>query len=328
MSDEQIYPLLFHPIFKEKIWGGEKIKTFLKKEAPTKHCGESWELSGIAGSVSQVKNGVFKGESLQKLLEQYGEDILGKAIFAECGTNFPLLVKFIDAKRDLSVQVHPGDALAAKRHQCRGKTEMWYVLQAEEDAKLINGFERTLKEETYLKKLEDGKVLEVLNEVSVSPGDAFYIPAGRVHAIGAGVLLLEIQQSTDITYRIYDYNRTDAQGNTRTLHTQEALAAIDYHTTKEHKIDYKPQKNEAVSLLKSPYFNVKLHTIDRKTTMDFSENAHFTILIGLENEAKLQTAHSEEVFKMGDVYLIPAKIPAVEICQKGESFKFIECFIE
>src|SRR6056297_3527835 len=213
------YPIKFNPILKEKIWGGKKLKSILNKQTNRDDLGESWEISGVTGNISVVANGEFKGFSLKDLLEEYKEKILGEKIYKEFDTDFPLLIKFIDANTELSVQLHPNDELAQQRHNSFGKTEMWYIMQADEGAKINIGFKESVSKEDYISRLEEGKIVELLNFEEVKKGDSFFINTGKVHAIGAGVLLAEIQQTSDVTYRIYDWDRTDDDGNSRELHT-------------------------------------------------------------------------------------------------------------
>lgn len=238
MHKTPLYPLKFEPILKDKIWGGEKLKKVLDKPTDSKECGESWELSGVAGDVSIVSEGELKGKSLTELIGTYTGDLLGKKVYSRFGNNFPLLIKFIDANQDLSIQVHPNDAMAKERHNSFGKTEMWYVVDAEPGATLISGFNKPTSKEEYLEYFNSGKLTDLLNKENVENDDVFYLPAGRVHTIGKGLLIAEIQQTSDITYRIYDFDRTDAQGNKRELHVEQALGAIDFGFYKEYKTAY------------------------------------------------------------------------------------------
>ena len=230
MNDTRyLYPLKFDTIFKEKIWGGTKMKDVLGKDfSPLKNCGETWEISGVLGNLSKVSEGPLKGSTLPELIDEFGSELVGKKVLEKYGNEFPLLVKFIDAAQDLSIQVHPDDKLAKTRHNSLGKTEMWYIFQADEGAKLISGFSKDTNKEEYVEFLENGKLTELLNEEEVNSGDCFFLPAGRVHTIGKGLLLAEIQQSSDVTYRIYDFDRTDDEGNKRDLHTDQALDGLDY----------------------------------------------------------------------------------------------------
>ena len=223
-----LYPLKFNPILKDKIWGGEKLKNILNKQTEASNIGESWEVSDVEGDTSIVTNGPLKGQSLKELLSNFKSDLLGEKNYAQFGTKFPLLIKFIDAKEDLSIQLHPNDTLAAERHNSFGKTEMWYVMQADQDSNLIVGFNQDMNAEKYLHHLDNKSLTEILNFDKVQAGDTYFIEVGRVHAIGAGVMLAEIQQTSDITYRVYDWDRVDDKGNERELHNDLAIDAIDF----------------------------------------------------------------------------------------------------
>ncbi|MCL4162945.1 UNVERIFIED_CONTAM: hypothetical protein GTU68_029289, partial [Idotea baltica] len=222
-----IYPLKFIPILKERLWGGTKLRDVLGKPIESDITGESWEISTVKGDVSIVSNGEFADISLQNLIDQYPEELLGKRVLERFGKEFPILIKFIDAKQDLSIQLHPNDELARKRHNSFGKTEMWYIMDADSDAKLIVGFNKDISKSEYSKSLEENRLLELLNYEKVKEGDTFFINTGKIHAIGAGVLLAEIQQTSDVTYRVFDFNRKDKNGDLRELHTELARDAID-----------------------------------------------------------------------------------------------------
>lgn len=249
------YPLKFEPILKNILWGGSEICRFKQLERQESGIGESWELSQVTGSVSVVANGPLKGKSLTELMEKAPEALLGSKVYRRFGLDFPLLVKFIDAEEDLSVQVHPNDALAKERHHSFGKTEMWYVIDSKPGAKLVSGFSKKIDADEYSRRIADNSILEVLQSHEVKAGDVFYIPAGRVHTIGAGIFLAEIQQSSNVTYRLYDYNRKDAQGNGRELHTELAKDAIDYTMYDALKSNYEPLENELIPLVSTPYFH-------------------------------------------------------------------------
>ncbi|MCF6358465.1 MAG: class I mannose-6-phosphate isomerase, partial [Draconibacterium sp.] len=234
-----LYPLKFKPILLDKIWGGDRINTILNKDlGELPNCGESWEISGVEGNISLVENGFLAGNNLQEIIEIYMGDLVGDSVFKKFGEEFPLLIKFIDAQQDLSIQVHPNDELSKKRHNAYGKTEMWYIIDAKEDALINSGFEGEVTKEQYLKYVEKGNLTDLLHFDKVVEGDVFFIPAGRVHAIGKGVLVAEIQQTSDVTYRIFDYNRKDDKGNLRELHTKLAVDAIDFSYLEEYKTKY------------------------------------------------------------------------------------------
>lgn len=317
----------FHTIFKEKIWGGQKIKTVLGKDyGALENCGETWELSGVAGEVSVVANGESAGQSLHELIQTHGADLLGARVMEKYGTEFPLLIKFIDAKRDLSIQVHPNDQLAKKRHNSFGKSEMWYILEADQGASLISGFNQALDKQKYLAKLEAGELAQVLNREAVQAGDVFYLPAGRVHTIGAGILLAEIQQSSDVTYRIYDFDRPDKNGNLRELHTQQALDAIEFECLESYKTAYTQGQGAATPLLATPYFETNKFQIDEPILRDFSGIESFKVFICYQGEALLEAAGQTTNMQKGDVLLIPAALRAISI-EPLVPTEFLETYI-
>src|SRR3569833_2280441 len=267
-----LYPLKFKSIYKDKIWGGQKIRTYLHKDfGNLPNCGETWEISGVKSDVSVVAEGALAGESLADLLEKFKDQLVGKKVYNHFGNIFPLMVKFIDAIDDLSIQVHPNDELAKKRHNSFGKTEMWYVIESDPGSTLISGFNKETNEQEYLDKLNSGHIMDILNREDANAGDVFFLPAGRVHTIGKGLLIAEIQQTSDITYRIYDFDRVDDKGNKRELHTEEALAAIDYKHYPEYKTNYKPQKNKPVHVVSCPYFTTNILDYDESTGRDYSK---------------------------------------------------------
>ncbi|TAJ13420.1 mannose-6-phosphate isomerase [Marinilabiliaceae bacterium JC017] len=310
-----LYPLKFTPILKDKIWGGEKLKSHLCKEfAPLPNAGESWELSGVPGDVSVVANGFLKGNSLNEVLEIYMSDLVGEKVFQKFGEEFPLLIKFIDANDVLSIQVHPDDKLARERHDSAGKTEMWYVMQADDGASLISGFNKDVTKEEYLKHLKDNTLSEILSDHEVKPGDVFFIPAGRVHAIGKGILLAEIQQTSDVTYRIYDFDRKDDKGNTRELHTDLALDAIDYKCYEGYKTDYKNEQNKSEEIVKCDYFNTSVLAFDQPIEKDYYQLDSFIIYMCMEGEFEiLYDDNKKEKVGKGETILIPAEIQSVKL---------------
>ncbi len=299
-------PLQFKPQLISKIWGGEKLFKNLKKgNGQTKDIGESWEISSVPGNVSIVSEGPFKGKTLTSLIEEFQEILVGKKVWKVSGSEFPLLIKFIDAREDLSIQVHPNDEQALAKHKSLGKTEMWYVFEAEKEAKLIAGWKQNLSKAEYEEILKKGDLEKHLNYEAAEPGSVFYIPAGRVHAIGAGICLAEIQQTSDVTYRIYDFNRRDAQGKTRELHTDQALAVMNLNNEAPYATTYASKKNEVSSVVKSDYFDTKLLWITEKTTRVHNEES-FTILICVEGEALVTTKNGELKLSFGQTCLIPA----------------------
>ncbi len=326
---EGLYPLKFTPIYKDKIWGGNKIKTVLNKNfGDLPNCGESWELSGVPGNISIVSNGYLAGNSLEELIEVYMGDLVGDQIFETFGHEFPLLIKFIDANDDLSIQVHPDDEMAAERHNSYGKTEMWYVMQADKGSKLQSGFNQPVDQEKYLEKLEKVELTDILNFEEVTAGDVFFIPAGRVHAIGKGILLAEIQQTSDITYRIYDYDRRDDQGNPRELHTDQALDAIDYTLFPEYKTNYEPIPNESVELASCQYFTTNVLDVSQVVEKDFNKLDSFVIYICLDGKLVIETESGSESIQKGETILLPASIENVLLKPSTASAKLLEVYIE
>ncbi len=310
--ESTLYPLKFKPILKDKIWGGPKLRDMLGKKASDK-AGESWEISGVEGDISIAENGFLAGNSLQELVEIYMGDLLGDSIYERFGSEFPLLIKFIDAADFLSVQVHPDDALAKDRHNSYGKTEMWYIVESDK-GQLIAGFNRKLEREQYLQHFNGGTLKEILNYENVAPGDIYYMPAGRVHAIGAGVLLAEIQQTSDVTYRIYDWDRTDDQGNPRELHTDLALDAIDFSFHKQYKTPYQALLNSTVTAVDSPFFTTSVIQLDKPVEKDLNMIDSFVIYMCMEGAAGIAYGKGEVVsIKKGETVLIPAELKSLAL---------------
>lgn len=310
----ELYPLKFQPLFKYRMWGGEKLKIVLNKEYQEESIGESWEISDVKNDATLVGNGLLEGKSIQELIADFGSAFLGQKVVDQFGTEFPLLIKFIDAKTPLSIQVHPSDELARERHQSFGKNEMWYVMQADEEAELIAGFQKKISKQEYVSVLEEGKILDVLHSQQVAAGDVFNIPTGRVHAIGAGVLLAEIQQTSDITYRIYDYNRVDAKtGNTRELHTKEAVDAIDYTVETQYNTDYTLKTNTSKKLVHTPYFKTNILELSGSINEDHSNKDSFVIYMCVAGNAELKYKDTSYSLKTGETLLLPACIKAFEL---------------
>ncbi|MEM9894826.1 MAG: type I phosphomannose isomerase catalytic subunit [Bacteroidota bacterium] len=321
---EGLYPLTFNAIYKEKLWGGQKIKTVLNKDfGNLANCGETWELSGVKGNVSIVANGPFKGRPLDQLLDEFKGELVGTSVFRQFKNEFPLLIKFIDAAEDLSIQVHPDDALAKKKHDGFGKTELWYILQADENASLISGFNRPTNKDEYLKFFEEGRLTELLNKENVHSGDVFFLPSGRVHTIGAGLLLAEIQQTSDITYRIYDFDRIDKDGNKRELHQDDALEAIDFNHYDNYKTNYKSSPNTENRLVESPFFTTNKWIIDEQTMINRSVLDCFKIYISTEGAGTINGVS----MKKGSVLLIPAMIKEISVEPEGQ-MELLETYIE
>jgi mannose-6-phosphate isomerase len=322
-----LYPLKFEPILKKIIWGGDEICRFKGLSTQQSGIGESWEISHVDDNVSIVAEGKLKGKSLEELIETYGAQLLGKKVFERFGTTFPLLIKFIDARDALSVQVHPDDELARKRHNSFGKTEMWYVVRAAQDAFLYSGFAQAITPEQYLQSLENDTFTNYLQRHEVKPGDVFFLPAGRVHAIGAGCFIAEIQQTSNITYRIYDYNRKDANGNSRELHTDLAKEAIDYKVYTDYKLNYAQGQKNVQPLVSCPYFTTNLVEAKKGDEIQFLHPDSFSIYICLEGKALLTDGkgHSAEI-RQGETLLLPAGNDPVILSVK-EDGRWLETYI-
>lgn len=302
-----LYPLKFSPILKSIIWGGSDICKFKGITPQQDGIGESWEISGVENNVSVVDNGDLRGLNLQNLIAQYKESLVGKHVFEKFGATFPLLIKFIDARDNLSIQVHPDDELGMKRHNSFGKTEMWYVINAAPGAFLYSGFEKPLSPDEYVKSIEDNTFVDYLAKHDVKKGDSFFLPAGRVHAIGAGTFIAEIQQTSNITYRIYDYNRKDANGNGRELHTELAKDAIDFKLYDNYKIDYSHKANETVPLESCQYFTTNLLELDKPYTQDHSNKDSFVIYICMDGSCEVKDSNNNVIeLKQGETLLVPA----------------------
>lgn len=289
------YPLKFKPILKPVMWGGSKIGRLKNQSKELDNIGESWELSGVPGHESVVANGEYAGRDIRSLLEEDGLSILGEPGYRKYGNCFPLLVKFIDAAKDLSIQVHPGDDIACRLHGCFGKTELWYVMHAEDGAVLYSGFSRKTDEKDFRRQIESGNAVSLLNRFSPRRGDVFYLPAGRVHGIGAGNFIVEIQQSSDITYRIYDFDRLDKDGRKRELHTDLALDAIDYDEYNDYRTHFEPGRpGEEVLLKKCDKFAASLLRLDRAATLPVKATGSFRILICISGELMLADDSGQE----------------------------------
>ena len=325
MALKVLYPIKFQPIFKEKIWGGNKLKSVLEKETDGESVGESWEISDIDGDTSIVLNGSLKGESLKSLLKAYTSDLIGKKNYSIFGDKFPLLIKFIDAKTDLSIQLHPNDALAKKRHNSFGKTEMWYVMDADKDSNLIVGFNQKMNSDKYLKHLKNNTLPEILNFDRVKTGDTYFIEVGRVHAIGAGVMLAEIQQTSDITYRVYDWDRVDASGNSRDLHNDLAIDAINFNMKDNFRVDYSKIKNVANTLVNCSYFTTNYLPIDSEILLRENTFDSFIIYMCVEGEATISTIKHSETIKKGETILLPAIIKSFKI--EAETAVLLEVYV-
>jgi mannose-6-phosphate isomerase len=296
--------LKFKPLVKQMLWGSE-----------------SWEISGVENNETVA---IGDGRSLNQLVREMKGELVGEANYQRFGNEFPLLIKFIDAKQDLSIQVHPTDEIAHRQGKPCGKTEMWYVMDSAPEAKLYNGLKKQITPEQYKQMVADDTICDALAQYSVKEGDCFFIPAGRIHSIGAGCYLAEIQQTSDVTYRIYDFKRKDKDGNYRQLHTQEASESINYTVLKDYRTQYTPQKNESQLLVECPYFNTAVYDLTEGMTIDYSELDSFVILIGLKGEGKLMIDGEETDFKAGETILVPASVQ--EVRTEG-TVKFLETYV-
>ena len=323
-----MYPLKFEPILKQTLWGGDKIIPFKHLNSDLKGVGESWEISGVENNESVVANGPDKGLTLADMVRRYREELVGEANYARFGNKFPLLIKFIDAKQDLSIQVHPTDELAKKRHNSMGKTEMWYVVDADKGAKLRSGFSEQITPKEYKERVYNGTFADVLQTCAIKPGDVFYVPAGRVHGIGAGAFVAEIQQTSDITYRIFDYNRKDKDGKSRELHTSQAIDAINFADVQDDfRTEYEQVQNEPVEMVASPYFTTSIYDMTEEITCDYSELDSFVIFICVEGSCRIIDNEKNEVsVQAGETILLPAATQEVTIVPEG-AVKLLETYV-
>ena len=314
-----LYPLKFEPIYKERVWGGTRLREHLGRECPD-GCpvGESWELSGLEGDLSVVSNGFLAGNDISELIEVYMGELVGDRIYNRFGTEFPILVKLIDAREVLSIQVHPDDALAARRHNAYGKNEMWYVLDAEKDARLWLGFRKRVSEGEYRTHLEAGTLDELLKVEAPKKGDAYFVPAGTIHSIGKGILLAEIQQTSDITYRVFDWNRKDEAGNARELHTELAVDALDFQGAEGLKITHAGERNRAVELRRCPHFAVDLVKVDGTVEREYVALDSFVVYLCLEGEIVVECEGGAESMVGTETVLLPAEFETARLQGKGK----------
>ncbi len=323
-----LYPLKFKPIFKDYIWGGSRLRDRFGKKPETDICAESWEISAVKDHISVIDNGFLKGNNLQEIIEVYMGELVGDHIFEKFGLEFPLLIKFLDANNLLSVQVHPDDELARKKHNEHGKTEMWYIIDAEKNAELISGFREPINQEIFLKHLENKTLPEILNYESVKPGDVFFMPAGRVHALCSGILAAEIQQTSDLTYRIYDWDRTDENGVGRETHIDLAIDAINYADRERYRISYEGQINSRETLVDSSWFTTGIMNFDKPVEKDFNLIDSFVIYMCVRGRADIDYGASEPVnLEMGETVLVPASLKNIRLLPEGHT-RLLEIFIK
>ena len=315
----------FEPLLKQTIWGGNKIVAFKHIQSDMENVGESWEVSGVPGDESVVANGECKGKTLNEVLAEMKQKLVGEENYKRFGDRFPLLIKFIDARQDLSIQVHPDDDTAHRQGKAMGKTEMWYVMDSDEDASLKVGLKKKITPEEYARMVEDDTICDALGNYKVKSGDCFFIPAGRIHAICSGSFIAEIQQTSDVTYRIYDYKRKDKNGNYRQLHTKEAAESINYTVESNYRTEYTAAKNQGVALVQCPYFNTAVYDLDEPMTIDYSELDSFVILIGLKGSASI-TDNEGNTFTLqaGESVLIPASTKELKV---DGAIKFLETYV-
>ena len=324
-----LYPLKFTPFYLEKLWGGNRINTILGKDfGHLPNCGESWELSAVEGYVSEVSNGFLAENTITELIEVYMGDLVGDKVFRKFGVEFPLLFKFIDADEDLSIQVHPNDEIAKERHNAYGKTEMWYVIHAESYGLINSGLNRPVTREEYVGILEEGNLPQILHYDQALPGDVFFIPAGRIHAIGKGVLLAEIQQTSDITYRIFDYNRKDDQGNLRELHNDLAIDAIDFSYLKDYKTRYEVEENVSSEIVSCEYFTTNLLKFSERIEKDYYALDSFIVYMNLGGRFSIEYEEGEEIVETGETVLVPASLESYHLKPLSREVKTLEVYIK
>ena len=318
-------PIKFQPLLKQTLWGGDKIVTFKHLDSQLENVGESWEISGVKDNETIVKEGPLKGKSLNEVVAELKDRLVGKENYQRFGDEFPLLIKFIDARQDLSIQVHPNDEIAHKQGKPRGKTEMWYLMESEPGARLYSGLKKQITPDQYKEMVDNDTICDALAQYEVKEGDCFFLPAGRIHAIGSGCFLAEIQQTSDVTYRIYDYKRKDKNGNYRELHTKLAAESINYQVENDYRTHYVGRLNKGVSLVQCPYFCTAVYDLNEPMTLDYSELDSFVILIGLKGEGRITDNEGNEVSIMaGDTLLIPATTETLSV---SGTIKFLETYI-
>ena len=324
------YPLLFQPNLHSVVWGGNKLRPYKGLEPTNEPIGESWEVSAVPSSTSIISNGCYQGRDLISVINEHPEDILGKAVNEKYQGKLPLLVKFIDAKRDLSIQVHPNDDMAMREHGKMGKSEMWYIIKADEGAHLYAGFKQEITPYEYQKRVEDGSITDVLACHQVKAGDVFYLPAGRVHAICGGIMLAEVQQSSDVTYRIFDYNRPGMDGKPRELHTELAAKALDYHVEENYRTNYLNNSNKAIQIIDSPYFDVRVMEVSKPFHRDLRKYDSFIISMCIEGDCmiKVRSTGDEVLLKEGSSTLIPAAIADYDIIPLKNTTRILDAFID
>ena len=325
-----LYPFLFQPNLHPVVWGGHQLRPYKGLEPNEEPIGESWEVSAVPSSTSIISNGSFQGRDLTSVIAEFPEEILGHAVNEKYHGQLPLLVTFIDAERDLSIQVHPNDEMAWREHKKMGKSEMWYIIKAAPGSHLYAGFKQQITSDEYFRRIADGTITEVLADHTVKTGDVFYLPAGRVHAICGGIMLAEVQQSSDITYRIYDYNRPGMDGKPRELHTDLAAQALDYHVEQNYRTEYVETDNRAIQIIDSPYFDVRVMEIQTPFHRNLLKYDSFVISMCIEGDCKLvmRTNGSEILLKAGHTTLIPAAIADYDVIPLNGRTKLLDAFVD
>lgn len=318
-------PLKFNAFLKQTIWGGNKIIQFKHLDSQLENVGESWEISGVKNHQTIVSEGEYAGRALNEVVEELKGKLIGESNYEQFGNEFPLLIKFIDARQDLSIQVHPTDEIAKKQGKSRGKTEMWYIMDSDKDAHLRSGLKKKIIPAEYKEMVENDTILDAIADYSVKEGDCFFLPAGRIHSIGKGCFLAEIQQTSDVTYRIYDFKRKDKNGNYRELHTDLAAECINYEVLNDYRTVYTSQKNQGVSLVHCPYFHTAVYDLDEPMTLDYSELDSFVILIGVKGEGTIVDNEGNETsLRAGETILIPATTNELKV---NGTVKFLETYV-
>lgn len=318
-------PLKFNAFLKQTIWGGNKIIPFKHLDSQLENVGESWEISGVKNHQTIVSEGEYAGRALNEVVEELKGKLIGESNYEQFGNEFPLLIKFIDARQDLSIQVHPTDEIAKKQGKSRGKTEMWYIMDSDKDAHLRSGLKKKITPAEYKEMVENDTILDAIADYSVKEGDCFFLPAGRIHSIGKGCFLAEIQQTSDVTYRIYDFKRKDKNGNYRELHTDLAAECINYEVLNDYRTVYTSQKNQGVSLVHCPYFHTAVYDLDEPMTLDYSELDSFVILIGVKGEGTIVDNEGNETsLRAGETILIPATTNELKV---NGTVNFLETYV-
>ncbi|MDR0660578.1 MAG: class I mannose-6-phosphate isomerase [Prevotellaceae bacterium] len=321
-----LYPIKFKPILKERVWGSAMLPDFKSLRKSEKVFGESWEISSVRGTLSVVSNGFLKDNIIDELIEVYMGDLVGEKVYEKFGLEFPLLFKFIGSSEELSLQVHPNDELALERHKAYGKTEMWYIIAAENDSKIYVGLKDGVDKQRLLSAIGERNLPAMLNVEIPQAGDVFYLPAGRMHAIGRNILLAEIQQTSDVTYRVYDWGREFDPKTAREMHVELAIDAIDYSIPKSYKALYEEKKNEEALLVESPYFKVNLIDFDKRLELDYYELDSFVVYMCVSGGCAIAYEEGKEQLKQGETILIPASLRELRLIPDG-GCKLLEIYI-